>query len=92
MARHMSRAHALPTCRTDKPRGEARLYSCRCASSCHSLTMTLDGNLIASGHFDGALRFWDVRSGREARVLKGLHEQQICSVAVGLLGGESSGR
>ena len=62
---------------------------CRCASSCHSLTMTLDGNLIASGHFDGALRFWDVRSGREARTIRGLHEQQICSVAVGLLGGET---
>ena len=62
--------------------------ACRCASSCHSLTMTLDGNLIASGHFDGALRFWDVRSGREARTVKGLHEQQICSVAVGHLGGE----
>ena len=51
--------------------------------------MTLDGNMIASGHFDGALRFWDVRSGREARTMKGLHEQQICSVAVGHLGGES---
>ena len=53
--------------------------------------MTLDGNLIASGHFDGALRFWDVRSGREARTIRGLHEQQICSVAVGLLGGECCG-
>lgn len=59
---------------------------CRCASSCHSLTLTLDGALIASGHFDGSLRFWDMRSGRLAREVKQLHDQQICSVAGGLLG------
>ena len=49
--------------------------------------MALDGGLIASGHFDGSLRFWDMRTGRLARELKQLHDQQICSVAVGLLGG-----
>ena len=65
---------------------------CRCASSCHSLTLTLDGGLIASGHFDGSLRFWDMRSGRLAREVKQLHDHQICSVAAGLLGGEENSR
>lgn len=56
-------------------------------SSCNSLAITADGSLIASGHFDGALRFWDVRSGRQAHEVAGLHSQQITSVEMGASGG-----
>jgi hypothetical protein len=39
---------------------------------------------LPAGHFDGALRFWDMRSGRQAHEVAGLHAQQITSVAAGL--------
>ena len=54
-----------------------------CPSSCQSLTVTADGALIASGHFDGTLRFWDLRSGKQEHEVAGLHSQQITSVAMG---------
>ncbi len=40
--------------------------------------------MVVSGHFDGTLRFWDLRSARLANEVTGLHTQQITSVAVGL--------
>jgi WD40 repeat protein len=55
-----------------------------CPSSCNALALSADGALLASGHFDGALRFWDVRSGRQAYEVAGLHSQQITSVDAGL--------
>ena len=58
-----------------------------CHSTCNSLALTPDGATIVSGHFDGALRFWDRRSGRQAHEIAGLHSQQITSAAVGLSGG-----
>lgn len=61
-----------------------------CHSSCNSVALTADGTTIASGHFDGTLRFWDLRSGRLAHEVAGLHSQQITSVAAGLCTGEIS--
>jgi len=60
-----------------------------CASTCASLAMTLDGALIASGHYDGSLRFWDCRSGRLAHEVAALHppKAQICATTIGALGG-----
>eukprot|EP00887_Chlorella_sp_A99_P004673 scaffold4.g4673.t1 len=58
-----------------------------CHSTCNSVALTLDGNTIVSGHFDGTLRFWDLRSGRQAHEVAGLHSQPITSVAAGLSGG-----
>ncbi|PSC73673.1 autophagy-related 16 [Micractinium conductrix] len=55
-------------------------------STCNTLALSSDGALIASGHFDGALRFWDVRSGRQAHEVAGLHSQQITSVCLGASG------
>ena len=57
-----------------------------CHSTCHSLALTLDGSTIVSGHFDGALRFWDLRSARLAYEMAGLHSQ-VSSVAVGMTTG-----
>ena len=45
--------------------------------------------MVVSGHFDGTLRFWDLRSARLANEVTGLHTQQITSVAVGLRTGEN---
>ena len=48
-----------------------------------------------TGHFDGGLRMWDVRSGKRIVEEAGLHDSKaggICSVAAGSLGGECSYR
>ena len=39
-----------------------------CPSTCNSVAVTATG-LVASGHFDGALRFWDLRSRKQVRVV-----------------------
>ena len=59
------------------------LRTLMCHSSCNSLAITADGSLVASGHFDGTLRFWDMRSGKQAHEVAGLHSQQITSVDAG---------
>jgi hypothetical protein len=46
-----------------------------------------------TGHFDGGLRMWDVRTGKRIVEEVGLHDSKaggICSVAAGSLGGECS--
>lgn len=48
--------------------------------------MTRDGAVLISGHMDGALRLWDVRSGNKARDLAALHKGALTSVDVGLSG------
>ena len=53
------------------------------SSTCNSLRYLLDGAALVSGHWDGALRFWDLRSGRVAHEVTGLHVGQICSVGIG---------
>ncbi|GAB4821419.1 hypothetical protein N2152v2_008465 [Parachlorella kessleri] len=75
--------------RTIKVWGLERGYCLRtlmCPSMCSAAAVTRDGATIVSGHFDGTLRFWDLRSGRQAHEVAGLHTQQITSVAPGLLG------
>lgn len=57
-------------------------------STVNSLRYTLDGTLVASGHYDGTLRFWDFRMQRLANEVAGLHTTQICSVCVGRQSGE----
>ncbi|KAK9845276.1 hypothetical protein WJX81_001992 [Elliptochloris bilobata] len=58
-----------------------------CHSSVNSVRVSLDGSMAVSGHFDGTLRFWDLRSARVANEVAGLHTQQITSVAIGLAAG-----
>ncbi len=58
-----------------------------CHSSVNSVRLTMDGFAVVSGHFDGALRFWDLRSGKLANEVAGLHTQQITSVSIGLRSG-----
>ncbi|KAK9828803.1 hypothetical protein WJX72_002152 [[Myrmecia] bisecta] len=60
-----------------------------CHSTCNSLRCTRDGAMICSGHFDGTLRFWDMRSpNKMVHEVSGLHAgAQLCSVAVGSHGG-----
>ena len=50
-----------------------------------------DSHVIASGHHDGTLRLWDLRSKRVAHEIAGLHSQ-ICALAVGSSGGGLLGR
>lgn len=65
------------------------LTTLMCASTCQKLALTLDANLIASGHYDGSLRFWDCRSGRLAHEVTSLHPRaHICGLSMGGLGGE----
>jgi autophagy-related protein 16-1 len=60
-------------------------------SACSTLRFTVDGALVVSGHLDGTLRFWDVRMGKVAHELTGLHTANITSVAIGRNGGWSPG-
>ncbi|PRW45473.1 autophagy-related 16 [Chlorella sorokiniana] len=62
--------------------------SMMCPSICNSLAITADGSLVASGHFDGTLRFWDLRTGRVAHEVAGLHSPHggITSVDTGSSG------
>ncbi|DBA79590.1 TPA: hypothetical protein ACH3X1_008277 [Trebouxia sp. C0004] len=66
------------------------LRTIMCHSSCNSVRCTRDEHLICSGHFDGTLRFWDIRSGNMANEVTGLHTQQICSVQIGARDGKQS--
>ena len=65
------------------------LRTIMCHSSCNSVRCTRDEHLICSGHFDGTLRFWDIRSGKMANEVTGLHTQQICSVQIGTRDGKN---
>lgn len=60
-----------------------------CHSSVNSVRVAVDGTAIVSGHFDGTLRFWDLRTGKLANEVAGLHTQQITSVSIGLRTGEA---
>ena len=40
----------------------------------NSLALSPDGMLLASGSFDGTVKFWDVKTGTEMATLKGLTE------------------
>mmetsp|Transcript_7337 Transcript_7337/g.20708 ORF Transcript_7337/g.20708 Transcript_7337/m.20708 type:complete len:592 (-) Transcript_7337:106-1881(-) len=53
-----------------------------CHSSINAVTTTMDGQIVISGHFDGVLRFWDLRSGKPVNEVTGLHGHQISSVSV----------
>ena len=44
--------------------------------------------MAVSGHFDGTLRFWDLRSAKLANEVTGLHTQQITSVSIGIRSGK----
>jgi len=61
-----------------------------CHSSVNAVRITADSTMVVSGHFDGTLRFWDLRSAKLANEVTGLHTQQITSVAVGLRSGTVS--
>lgn len=71
----------------DLARG-VNLTTLMCASTCPTLALTLDANLIASGHYDGSMRLWDCRCGRLAHEVASLHPRaQICGLSMGGLGG-----
>eukprot|EP01121_Diplochlamys_sp_Union-15-3_P016425 TRINITY_DN5575_c0_g1_i2.p1 TRINITY_DN5575_c0_g1~~TRINITY_DN5575_c0_g1_i2.p1 ORF type:complete len:241 (+),score=45.70 TRINITY_DN5575_c0_g1_i2:373-1095(+) len=53
-----------------------------CFSSCNDIGMSVDGMILCSGHFDGALRFWDAKSGELAHEVESLHSGQITSTKV----------
>jgi autophagy-related protein 16 len=60
-----------------------------CHSNVNALSPGVAGGLLASGHFDGGVRFWDVRSsGGLAHELAGVHPgSQVTSVAASPRGG-----
>ncbi|EFA82370.1 autophagy protein 16 [Heterostelium album PN500] len=55
-----------------------------CFSSCNDLVTLNTGSLIASGHVDHSVRFWDCNSGESVRVLEAIHEGQITSICQSL--------
>jgi WD40 repeat protein len=51
-----------------------------CHSSCNSLSVSSHSGLIATGHLDGHVRIWALRSGELMKDLDELHTQQVTSV------------
>ena len=51
-----------------------------CYSSCYDVNVSLQENLFASAHYDGAIRLWSVRSGELSTEIKTAHDDQISSV------------
>ncbi|CAM6129229.1 unnamed protein product [Calypogeia fissa] len=56
-----------------------------CFSNCNAVCGTSDGQFICSGHMDGNLRMWDIRSGKLAHELAA-HGQSITSVCLSRTG------
>ncbi|CAK9204593.1 unnamed protein product [Sphagnum troendelagicum] len=52
-----------------------------CHSNCNAVALTMDGDIVCSGHMDGNLRLWDVRSGKSA-IEVAAHGQGITSVSL----------
>eukprot|EP01018_Ginkgo_biloba_P001618 Gb_04391 [translate_table: standard] len=50
-------------------------------SNCNAVQLTADGQLICTGHVDGNLRFWDMRTGRVANEVAA-HAFSITSVSL----------
>lgn len=55
-----------------------------CPSTPNAIAFSGDGAMLISTHFDGALRFWDPRNGKQAHEMIGIHSGPIGGVAVGL--------
>ncbi|KAF2070613.1 hypothetical protein CYY_008070 [Polysphondylium violaceum] len=51
-----------------------------CASSCNDLVTMNAGGILASGHVDHSLRFWDTNAGEATQCLTSIHEGQITSI------------
>lgn len=52
----------------------------RHGSTCYSVDVASDSFTTVSGHMDGGLRFWDVRTGERTADMEGLHDGSITSV------------
>lgn len=52
-----------------------------CQSTCNDLSISRGSDLTCSAHFDNALRFWDLKSGKQVEIIKEAHQQQITSVS-----------
>ena len=53
-----------------------------CVSSCNDLAMTSYDQTVLSGHVDGSLRSWDIKSGKSTFTIPNLHTKQITSVTI----------
>mmetsp|Transcript_17750 Transcript_17750/g.20446 ORF Transcript_17750/g.20446 Transcript_17750/m.20446 type:complete len:185 (+) Transcript_17750:488-1042(+) len=52
----------------------------RYSSTCYSIDVASDSFSTVSGHMDGGLRFWDVRTGERTGDLNSLHEGGVTCV------------
>lgn len=52
-----------------------------CYSNCNAVALTMNGEILCSGHMDGNLRLWDIRTGKQSSEVVA-HNQGITSVSV----------
>lgn len=52
-----------------------------CYSNCNAVALTMNGEVLCSGHMDGNLRLWDIRTGKQSSEVVA-HNQGITSVSV----------
>lgn len=67
------------------------LHSLQTLLGCHSTPIAIeipsDGLVLVSGHFDGRLRIWDIRSGKQLMESAPIHSAPIVNLAQGRSGG-----
>lgn len=49
-------------------------------SQCFDLNVSVSENMIASAHFDGAVRLWSLRTGEMSTEIKNVHDDSISCV------------
>jgi autophagy-related protein 16 len=52
-----------------------------CGSTCNDLAVSRSADMTVSAHFDNAMRFWDLKAGKQVDLIKDAHSQQITSVS-----------
>ena len=51
-----------------------------CSSSCNSLSLSPNGNIISTAHLDNSVRFYSLRTKESMKILNEIHSQQVTSV------------
>jgi autophagy-related protein 16 len=54
-----------------------------CHSSVNSLSVSPDGNMLATAHLDASVKFWSLATGDEMHNVGGLHDSQVTGVTYG---------
>jgi WD40 repeat protein len=52
-----------------------------CTSGIFSLDISMSDSIVASGHRDGALRFWNIKDSKLVHEIKNVHDDLVSSIS-----------